>query len=219
MLKSGDHVVVSDNTYGGTFRLDKVLTRYDLSFTYVDTSQLDEIERAMTPNTDAVCRDADQSGDADHRPAGRRRSRPPSRRPARRRQHVREPLHPTPTSSARPGDAQHHQYQRHSDSIGGIVVAVRTTTSSGCASCRTRPYSEPFDSFLVLRGTKTLALRCSTTSTAWRSPSSSARTQGQKVYYPGLPTHPHYELAKRQMRGFGGMLAFSSARWKMPGGC
>src|SRR5438270_70088 len=52
MLKSGDHVVVSDNTYGGTFRLfDKVLRRYQLSFTYVDSSNLDEVERAMTPAT------------------------------------------------------------------------------------------------------------------------------------------------------------------------
>src|SRR5450759_3177212 len=51
-LKSGDHVVVSDNTYGGTFRLfDKVLTRYQLSFSYVDTSKLDEVERAITPAT------------------------------------------------------------------------------------------------------------------------------------------------------------------------
>src|SRR5207344_1140850 len=49
LLKSGDHVIVSDNTYGGTFRLfDKVLTRYQLSFTYVDTSNLDDVERAMT---------------------------------------------------------------------------------------------------------------------------------------------------------------------------
>src|SRR5207245_7094186 len=52
LLKAGDHVVVSDNTYGGTFRLfDKVLKRYQLSFSYVDTSKLDEVERAMTPST------------------------------------------------------------------------------------------------------------------------------------------------------------------------
>src|SRR6476661_6350221 len=52
LLKAGDHVVVSDNTYGGTFRLfDKVLTRYQLSFSYVDTSKLDAVERAMTPAT------------------------------------------------------------------------------------------------------------------------------------------------------------------------
>src|SRR5438552_8677159 len=52
MLRSGDHVVVSDNTYAGTFRLfDKVLTRYQLSFSYVDTSKLDEVERAFTAST------------------------------------------------------------------------------------------------------------------------------------------------------------------------
>src|ERR1700693_52455 len=52
MLKAGDHVVVSDNTYGGTFRLfDKVLTRYQLTFSYVDTSQLDEVERSFTSST------------------------------------------------------------------------------------------------------------------------------------------------------------------------
>jgi len=52
LLSSGDHVVVSDNTYGGTFRLfDKVLTRYQLAFTYVDTSDLQAVERAMTPAT------------------------------------------------------------------------------------------------------------------------------------------------------------------------
>src|SRR5712671_6542822 len=52
MLKAGDHVVVSDNTYGGTFRLfDKVLTRYQLSFSYVDTADLDAVQRAFTPTT------------------------------------------------------------------------------------------------------------------------------------------------------------------------
>src|SRR5918993_2657378 len=52
MLHSGDHVVVTDNTYGGTFRLfDKVLTRYQLTFSYVDTSKLEEIERAIRPET------------------------------------------------------------------------------------------------------------------------------------------------------------------------
>src|ERR671928_2081279 len=52
LLKAGDHVVVTDNTYGGTFRLfDKVLTRYKLSFSYVDTSRLDLVEEAIGPNT------------------------------------------------------------------------------------------------------------------------------------------------------------------------
>jgi len=55
MLKSGDHVVVTDNTYGGTFRLfDKVLSKFDLAFTYVDTSQPSLIEQAMRPETKMV---------------------------------------------------------------------------------------------------------------------------------------------------------------------
>src|SRR6186713_2571210 len=52
MLQAGDHMIVSDNVYGGTFRLfDKVLTRYQLSFTYLDMADLDAVERAMTPTT------------------------------------------------------------------------------------------------------------------------------------------------------------------------
>src|SRR6266496_3425851 len=52
LLRAGDHVIVSDNTYGGTFRLfDKVLTRYQLAFSYVDTSKLDDVERAFTSST------------------------------------------------------------------------------------------------------------------------------------------------------------------------
>ena len=77
MLKSGDHVIVTDNTYGGTFRLfDKVLLRYGLTFSYVDTSDLGAVERAITPDdAAAVRRDADQPGDVDHRPRGRRGAR------------------------------------------------------------------------------------------------------------------------------------------------
>ena len=112
LLKSGDHVVVSDNTYGGTFRLfDKVLRRYQLSFTYVDTSKLDEVERAMTPATrmlfvetptNPVMRLTDLRAAADlaHRhdvAAGRR-------------QHVREPVRPAADRvRRRPRHAQHDE--------------------------------------------------------------------------------------------------------------
>jgi hypothetical protein len=112
MLKAGDHVVVSDNTYGGTFRFfDKVLRRYNLTFTYVDTSKLDEVERAFTAvDPHAVRRNADQSGDADHRPGRRRRPRPSSRRAPGRRQHLREPLHSTPDRiRRRPRGPQHDE--------------------------------------------------------------------------------------------------------------
>ena len=112
----------------------------------------------------------------------------------------------------------------HSDSIGGIVVAVRDDDSSGCSSSRTRRgrFSSPFDSWLVLRGTKTLASAWrSTTATAWRSREFLAGHPNVRrdVMYPGLPSHPQHELAKRQMRGFGGMLSFDVGTFEARAGC
>ena len=105
LLESGDHVVVTDNTYGGTFRLfDKVLTRYKLEFSYVDTSQPDLVERGdAAEHEDAVRRDADQPGAA---PDRHRRRRPEI---ARRheaapggRQHFRQPRPAAAASSSAP---------------------------------------------------------------------------------------------------------------------
>src|SRR5229473_3669125 len=129
MLKSGDHVVVSDNTYGGTFRLfDKVLTRYQLSFSYIDTSKLDEVERAMTPATrmlfvetptNPVMRLTDLRAAAD----------------LAHRHNVRLVVDNTFASPyiQRPiefgADIVTHSTTKylngHSDSVGGVVVAVR----------------------------------------------------------------------------------------------
>ena len=112
MLKSGDHVVVTDNTYGGTFRLfDKVLTKYQLSFSYVDTSRIDEIERAIRPETrmlfvetptNPVMRITDLAGDGE---AGAR-----PRHSSRRRQHVRQSV-PAAADRVRRrhGGPQHHE--------------------------------------------------------------------------------------------------------------
>ncbi len=112
MLKSGDHVVVSDNVYGGTFRLfEQVLSRYQLTFTYVDTGDLDATERAFTPTTrmlfvetpsNPVMRLTDLARGG--------RARPPPRRAAGRRQHVRQPVHPAADRARRrPRHPQHDQ--------------------------------------------------------------------------------------------------------------
>ena len=101
----------------------------------------------------------------------------------------------------------------HSDSVGGIVVAVRDDDIEWLKFVQNAEGAilGPFDSWLVLRGTKTLPLRMAAAqrqrsrarASSWR------RTRRcSSVYYPGLPSHPQHELAKRQMRGFGGMLAF-----------
>ena len=100
----------------------------------------------------------------------------------------------------------------HSDSVGGVVIArseedlewLRFYQNSAGAIL------SPFDSWLVLRGTKTLAVRMTTHSANGRALAEylAAHKKVQKVFYPGLPSHPQHDLAKRQMKGFGGMLSF-----------
>src|SRR6266542_2993590 len=216
LLQSGDHVVVSDNTYGGTFRLfDKVLRRYQLSFSYVDTSNLEATERAFTPATrmlfvetptNPVMRLTDLRGAAE----------------LAHRHDVRLVVDNTFASPAiqRPiefgADIVTHSTTKylngHSDSIGGIVVAQRDDDIEWLKFVQNAEGAilGPFDAWLVLRGTKTLALRMQQHSATGLALAHflSAQPKVGRVFYPGLPAHPHYELAQRQMRGFGGMLAF-----------
>ena len=216
LLKSGDHVVVSDNTYGGTFRLfDKVLRRYDLTFTYVDTSKLDDVERAFTPATrmlfvetptNPVMRITDLRAAAD----------------LAHRHDVRLVVDNTFASPfiQRPiefgADLVTHSTTKYlngySDSVGGIVIAVRDDDIEWLKFVQNAEGAilGPFDSWLVLRGTKTLALRMQQHSANGQVLAQflSAHAKVKRVYYPGLPTHPQHELARKQMNGFGGMLAF-----------
>jgi cystathionine beta-lyase/cystathionine gamma-synthase len=216
LLKAGDHVVVSDNTYGGTFRLfDKVLTRYQLTFTYVDTSDLDAVARALLPSTrilfvetptNPVMRLTDLRAAAD----------------LAHRHDVRLVVDNTFASPyiQRPielgADIVIHSTTKylngHSDSVGGIVVAQRDEDIEwlGFVQNAEGAILSPFDSFLVLRGTKTLPLRMQQHSANGMALAEflAGHPHVKKVYYPGLRTHPQYELARRQMNGFGGMLAF-----------
>ncbi len=216
LLKSGDHVVVSDNTYGGTFRLfDKVLRRSGLTFTYVDTSKLDDVERAFTPATrmlfvetptNPVMRITDLRAAAD----------------LAHRHDIRLVVDNTFASPfiQRPiefgADLVTHSTTKylngHSDSVGGIVIAVRDDDIEWLKFVQNAEGAilGPFDSWLVLRGTKTLALRMQQHSANGQVLAQflSAHPKVKRVYYPGLPTHPQYELARKQMNGFGGMLAF-----------
>jgi cystathionine gamma-lyase/cystathionine beta-lyase/cystathionine gamma-lyase/homocysteine desulfhydrase len=216
MLKSGDHVVVSDNTYGGTFRLfDKVLTRYELTFTYVDTSKLDEVERAMKPATrmlfvetptNPVMRITDLRAAADlaHHHNARLVVDNTFASPYLQR--------PIEFGADLVTHSTTKYLNGHSDSIGGIVIAVRDDDIDWLRFIQNAEGAilSPFDSWLVLRGTKTLALRMQQHNANGLALAEflGAHPKVKRVYYPGLPAHPHHELAKRQMRGFGGMLAF-----------
>ncbi len=100
----------------------------------------------------------------------------------------------------------------HSDGVGGIIVAVDDADIEWLRFVQNAEGAilGPFDSWLVLRGTKTLAVRMQQHNINGLGLAEFlvAQPKVQKVYYPGLPSHPQHELAKRQMRGFGGMISF-----------
>ena len=216
LLTSGDHVVVTDNTYGGTFRLfDKVLTKYGLEFSYVDTSQPELIEQAIRPQTrmlfvetptNPVLRLTDLTRVAEIAKA----------------HGIRLVVDNTFASPClqRPiefgADLVMHSTTKylngHSDSVGGIVVAARQEDADWLKFIQNAAGAilSPFDSWLVLRGTKTLAVRMAQHNLNGQALAEylEKHPKVKRVIYPGLPSHPQHDLAKRQMKGFGGMLSF-----------
>jgi cystathionine gamma-lyase/cystathionine beta-lyase/cystathionine gamma-lyase/homocysteine desulfhydrase len=216
MLRTGDHVIVSDNVYGGTFRLfDKVLSRYQISFTYVDCSTLDRVEDAVTPQTrmlfvetptNPILALTDLRAAADLAHAHRLRlvvdntfASPYNQRPIEFGADL--VIHSTTK-----------YLNGHSDSVGGVVVAVRDEDIEWLKFVQNAAGAilSPFDSWLILRGTKTLPIRMHRHNENGLALAAflAAHPKVCGVHYPGLPTHPQHELAKRQMRGFGGMIAF-----------
>jgi len=216
-LSQGDHVIVTDNTYGGTFRLfDKVLTRYGLTFSYVDTSNLDEVSKAFTPKTklvfvetptNPVLRLSDIAAIAEltHKHGAILAVDNTFASPCLQR----------PISLG--ADLVMHSTTKylngHSDSIGGCVIAVRDEDIEWLKFIQNGAGAilSPFDSWLVLRGTKTLPLRMKahTANGIAIAEFLEKHPKVTKVIYPGLDSHPQRELAKRQMpNGCGGMLSF-----------
>ncbi len=216
MLKAGDHVIVTDNTYGGTFRLfDKVLSKFGLAFSYVDTSRLELVEQAVTPSTkmifvetptNPVLRLTDLAGVA-----------------AIAKTHgatfvvdntFASPVLQRPIEFG--ADLVMHSTTKylngHSDSIGGIVVAVKDEHIEWLKFIQNAAGAilSPHDSWLVLRGTKTLALRMKQTNENGLALARFLESHPKvtRTIYPGLESHPQHALASRQMKGFGGMLSF-----------
>ena len=222
LLQSGDHVVVTDNTYGGTFRLfDKVLRKYGLEFTYVDTSNPELVEQAIRPQTkmlfvetptNPVLRLTDLSRVAE----------------ISRARDIRLVVDNTFASPClqRPiefgADLVMHSTTKylngHSDSVGGIVVAARQEDADWLKFIQNAAGAilSPFDSWLVLRGTKTLAVRMAQHNLNGQALAEylEKHPRVKRVIYPGLPSHPQHDLAKRQMKGFGGMLSFELASFE-----
>jgi cystathionine beta-lyase/cystathionine gamma-synthase len=216
MLKTGDHVVVTDNTYGGTYRLfEQILTRYGLEFSWVDTSRPELVEQAVRPATRMLFVETPTN------PVLRLTDLARMAAIARARG-LRLVVDNTFASPAlqRPlelgADLVIHSTTKylngHSDGIGGIVVAVRDEDIEWLRFVQNAAGAilGPFDSWLVLRGTKTLPLRmerhCRNGMVLAEFLQSHPKVT--QVIYPGLPSHPQHALAKEQMRGFGGMLSF-----------
>jgi cystathionine beta-lyase/cystathionine gamma-synthase len=222
LLRSGDHVVVTDNTYGGTFRLfDKVLTRYGLSFSYVDTSRLDLVEAAITSQTRMLFLETPTN------PVLRLTDIAAAAELAHRHDIVLVVDNTFASPSVqRPiemgADLVVHSTTKylngHSDSIGGVVVAVRDEHIEWLRFIQNAAGAilSPFDSWLVLRGTKTLAVRMAQHNANGLALAEylSGHPAIASVIYPGLPDHPQHELARRQMRGFGGMVSFDTGTFE-----
>jgi cystathionine beta-lyase/cystathionine gamma-synthase len=216
LLAAGDHVVVTDNTYGGTFRLfERVLRKYQLDFSYVDTADLGAVEAAIEPRTKLVFVETPTN-------PGMRVSDLAGVAGITRARGVRLAVDNTFASPClqqpiRLGaDLVVHSTTKylngHSDSVGGIVVAVGDDDIEWLRFVQNAAGAilSPFDSWLVLRGTKTLPVRMAQHNNNGQALAEylARHPKVHAVHYPGLPNHPQHALAARQMRGFGGMLAF-----------
>jgi cystathionine gamma-lyase/cystathionine beta-lyase/cystathionine gamma-lyase/homocysteine desulfhydrase len=218
LLKAGDHVIVSDNTYGGTFRLfDKVLKKFGLEFSYVDGRDTFNFEEALRAETRMVFVETPTNPVMtliDIR-AVAAITQPREIRLVVDNTFM-SPYFQRPLELG--ADIVVHSTTKylngHSDSIGGAVVLNDDEDARSIQFIQNAAGAiiSPMDAWLVLRGTKTLAVRM-------RQHDENGRVIAQflaenprvkKVYYPGLKSHPQHELARRQMTGFGGMISFET---------
>jgi cystathionine gamma-lyase/cystathionine beta-lyase/cystathionine gamma-lyase/homocysteine desulfhydrase len=216
LVKSGEHVVVSDNTYGGTFRLfSRVLSNYGIEFSFVDTTDVLNVEAAIKENTKMLfvetptnpvmmVTDLKAVSDVAHAAGARvvcdnTFMSPYLQRPIEFGVDI--VVHSTTK-----------YLNGHSDSVGGVVVLNDEKDAEwiGFIQNSVGAILSPFDSWLVLRGTKTLAVRMEQHDATGRAVAAflEEHPKVQKLYYPGSVSHKQHELAKRQQRGFGGMVAF-----------
>ncbi|MGH9317014.1 MAG: trans-sulfuration enzyme family protein, partial [Thermoanaerobaculia bacterium] len=216
LVKAGEHVVCSNMTYGGTFRyFTKIQARQGVDFTFVDTADSDAVRKAMQPNTRLLhlesptnptmmlCDIALLSEMA----------------------HERRVLVVVDNTFASPylqrplelgADIVVHSTTKflngHSDSVGGIAIASSPEQVEwlGFVQNSSGAILSPFDSWLVLRGIKTLAVRMERHESNGRAVARflASHSKVKKTNYPGLPDHPQHALARRQMKGFGAMISF-----------
>ncbi len=218
LFQQGDHIVASRTVYGGTYRLFQQLwRRFGLEFSWVDTTDVEQLQDALRPNTrlvhvetptnplmsitdvSAVSRICEGAGvllAVDNTFLS-----PYLQRPIELGAHI--VVHSTTKF-----------LNGHSDSVGGVLVVNDEELANRLYFIQNAAGAilSPFDSWLVLRGVKTLAVRMKAHEENGRQMAAFlARHPGiQRVFYPGLATHPQHELAKRQQDGFGAMITFET---------
>ncbi len=217
-LKAGDHIVAGHNLYGGTPRLfNQVLVNFGLTFTYVNMSDLNALERAFQKNTRLVFAETPTNPLmelCDLRAAAELSHK-----------HKAEvvvdntfmsPFFQRPLEFG--ADMVLHSTTKflngHSDGLGGVVVCTKPEQAEKLAFLQKAAGAimSPFECWLILRGVKTLAVRMMQHDRNGRKVADylAKHKKVKKVFYPGLPDHPQHQLAKEQMSGFGGMISFET---------
>jgi cystathionine beta-lyase/cystathionine gamma-synthase len=218
LLKSGDHVICGNDLYGGVPRLfNQVWADCGLEFSYVDTSEAGQVERSMRKNTRMVYVETPTN------PLMRLSDIRAIAAICRRRKtelivdntfmspYFQQPL-------ALGADMVVHSTTKflngHSDGLGGVVVCSKPEQAEKLAFVQKAAGAilSPFECWLVLRGVKTLAARMEQHDRSGRIVARflAEHKKVKKVFYPGLPDHPQYELAQQQMSGFGSMISFET---------
>lgn len=215
LLSAGDHVIMAEDMYGGTYRLaERILTRFGLSFSYVDMRDMTNIEAAIKPNTRMVYTETPTNPMmtiTDLAAVGQLAkahnllmvvdntfATPYLQRPLEHGAHI--VLH-----------SATKYLGGHSDLVSGIVTTSREDIAEqlGFIQNAAGAVPGPFDTWLLLRSSKTLAVRMDRhSSNAMQIAQFCAQHPKIKAtHYPGLSSHPQHEIAKRQMSAFGGMIS------------
>ena len=216
LLKNAEHVIAMDDMYGGTFRLfDKVLRPMGLNFSYVDLTQVKNFESAITPATKMVWLETPTN------PTLKLADIESISKIAKQKgilvvvdNTFMSPYFQRPLDLG--ADIVVHSATKyiggHSDVVGGVAVTKRAELAERLAflSNSMGGVQGAFDSFLALRSLKTLPLRMKAHEENAKKVAEylSSHPKVEKVIYPGLKSHPQYDLACRQMQGFGGMITF-----------
>src|SRR5216684_2216119 len=218
MYKSGDHIVCGNDLYGGVPRLfNQVLANFGMEFTYVDTTDPRNVDRAIRKNTRMVYIETPTN------PLMSLSDIAAISQICRRKKvelvvdnTFMSPYFQQPIALG--ADLVVHSTTKflngHSDGLGGVVVCTKTEQAEKLAFVQKAAGAilSPFECWLVLRGVKTLAARMEQHDRSGRFVAEflSRHKKVKRVFYPGLRNHPQHELARRQMTGFGSMITFET---------